>query len=123
MKMTLDSMAGLNTISAYADGRCTIRGESYQPSLVVFPERIITDWAVPNICQLTAHDFDPIIAAAPAVLLLGTGERQHFPDLSMLQPLIEAQIGYEIMHNRSACQTYNILLGEGRQVALALLAE
>ncbi len=122
MKMTLDSMAGLNTVSAYEAGSCTIHGQCYQPSLVVFPERIITDWAVPDIQHLTAQDFTPIVEVAPAIVLLGTGERQHFPDPSLCQPLIDAQIGYEVMHNRAACQTYNILLGEGRQVALVLLA-
>ena len=122
MKMTLDSMVDVNTISAYEAGLCTIHGESFQPSIIVFPERIIADWSVPSIQHLAAQDFDPIIAEAPAVLLLGTGEVQRFPGLSIVQPLVDAQIGYEVMHNRSACQTYNILLGEGRRVALALLA-
>jgi uncharacterized protein len=30
-------------------------------------------------------------------------------------------IGFEVIDNAAACRTYNILLSEGRQAALALL--
>jgi uncharacterized protein len=32
-------------------------------------------------------------------------------------------IGFEVMDNAAACRTYNILLAEQRQVALALLID
>jgi len=35
--------------------------------------------------------------------------------------LAEAGVGFEIMNSPSACRTYNVLLGEGRRVALAVL--
>ena len=121
MKMTLDSTDSLNTISAYEPGRCKIQGVWHTTSLVVLPNQIINDWPVPAVDQLTQQDLAPIIEANPAVLLLGTGEQQRFPDPRHLRPLVDAQIGYEVMHNRAACQTYNILLGEGRMVAMVLL--
>jgi uncharacterized protein len=121
MKMTLDNLVGLNTISAYENGQCKIRGRLYSPSLVVFSDRLITDWPVLDLDHLRSQDFAPIVDAAPAVVLLGTGERQRFPDPQILLPLMDAQIGYEVMHNRAACQTFNILLAEGRRAALVLL--
>jgi uncharacterized protein len=36
--------------------------------------------------------------------------------------LIEARIGLEVMDTGAACRTYNILAGEGRKVAAAILA-
>jgi len=32
-------------------------------------------------------------------------------------------VGFEIMDSQAACRTYNILVGEGRQVLLALIVE
>jgi uncharacterized protein len=36
-------------------------------------------------------------------------------------PLEEAGIGVEIMPSAAACRTYNVLLSEGRRIALAVL--
>jgi len=33
----------------------------------------------------------------------------------------EAGIGVEVMNSPAACRTYNVLLGEGRRIAAALL--
>ena len=39
----------------------------------------------------------------------------------MTQPLMQARIGMEVMDTAAACRTYNILMGEGRRVAAALM--
>ncbi|SFE17902.1 Mth938-like domain-containing protein [Roseivivax sediminis] len=55
------------------------------------------------------------------VLFVGTGpEIAHLP--SGLRDELEAEgIGVEVMNSPSACRTYNVLLSEGRRVALAVL--
>ena len=123
MKISLDDAAGLNLISAYADGQVTIRGQQYATSLLVFPHEVIPDWPTINITMLDKAALSNIIEKRPEVFLLGTGKKQIFPDLRELIPLIDNQIGYEIMDNAAACRTYNILLSEGRNAALALLSD
>jgi len=59
----------------------------------------------------------------PELLLLGSGARLRFVDPALLRPLIEAGIGVETMDTLAAARTYNILAGEGRRVAAALLIE
>jgi uncharacterized protein len=59
----------------------------------------------------------------PELILIGTGNKQRFPKPELLKSLILAKIGFEIMDSQAACRTYNILVGEGRQVLLALLVE
>jgi uncharacterized protein len=59
----------------------------------------------------------------PELILIGTGSRQRFPKPELLKALINAKIGFEIMDSQAACRTYNILVGEGRQVLLALIVE
>jgi len=54
------------------------------------------------------------------IVIIGTGDRQTFPAASALRPLVEAGIGFEVMHTRAACRTFNILLSEGRRVGALL---
>jgi uncharacterized protein len=55
------------------------------------------------------------------VLFVGTGaEIAHIPT-TMRETLEAAGIGVEAMSTPSACRTYNVLLSEGRRVALALI--
>ena len=55
------------------------------------------------------------------VLLIGTGpEIAHIPK-ALRDALEAAGIGVEVMGSAQACRSYNVLLGEGRRVAVALL--
>ena len=73
--------------------------------------------------ELEAGHFAQMVDFKPELVLIGTGSRQRFPKPELLKPLITAKIGFEIMDSQAACRTYNILVGEGRQVLLALLVE
>lgn len=69
------------------------------------------------------EDGAPLLALAGRVdvLFIGTGaEVAHIP--STLRAALEGQeIGVELMNSPSACRTYNVLLSEGRRIALAAL--
>lgn len=55
------------------------------------------------------------------VLFVGTGASiAHVPQ-SFRTALEQQGIGVEVMASPTACRTYNVLLGEGRRVAVALL--
>jgi len=56
------------------------------------------------------------------VLFIGTGaETAHVPT-AFREKLEEAGLGVEAMNSPAACRTYNVLLSEGRRVALAAFA-
>ncbi|MEB8388077.1 Mth938-like domain-containing protein [Rhodobacteraceae bacterium KMM 6894] len=66
---------------------------------------------------------DALIALAPEidVLFIGTGaEVAHIP-AALRARLEEAGLGVEAMASPAACRTYNVLLSEGRRVAIAAL--
>ncbi|MEY8837679.1 Mth938-like domain-containing protein, partial [Cribrihabitans sp. XS_ASV171] len=68
-------------------------------------------------------DLDALVALADRVdvLFIGTGaEIAHIPG-SLRRELEEAGVGVETMSSPAACRTYNVLLSEGRRVALAVL--
>ncbi|NIZ13894.1 Mth938-like domain-containing protein [Phaeobacter sp. HF9A] len=55
------------------------------------------------------------------VLFVGTGaEIAHIP-ADLRAALEGAGIGVEVMNSPAACRTYNVLLSEGRRIALAAL--
>lgn len=69
------------------------------------------------------EDASPLLALAGQVdvLFLGTGaEIAHIP-ATVRDPLEAAGVGVEVMSSPSAARTYNVLLSEGRRVALAML--
>ena len=68
-------------------------------------------------------DLDPLLALAEDVdvLFVGTGsDVAHIP--TALRDALEASgLGVEAMSSPAACRTYNVLLSEGRRIALAVL--
>lgn len=55
------------------------------------------------------------------VLLLGMGSDVAHPPRAFRAALEAADIGVEVMATPAACRTYNVLLGEERRIAVALL--
>lgn len=61
------------------------------------------------------------LAGEVDVLFIGTGaEIAHIP-ATLRSALEDAGIGVEVMNSPAACRTYNVLLSEGRRIALAVL--
>jgi uncharacterized protein len=121
MKMALDDTAGLNTVRSYEPGRLRVRDKTFDSSLVLLPDHLIEDWEPTSANQLHAKHFTPLIDLAPEVVLLGTGDRQVFPEPGVFTLLMDMGIGFEVMDNAAACRTYNILVGEGRRAALTII--
>ena len=68
-------------------------------------------------------DAEPLLILAEQVdvLFIGTGaEIAHIPT-DLRSTLEGAGLGIEIMNSPAACRTYNVLLSEGRRIALAAL--
>jgi len=62
-----------------------------------------------------------VLAGEIDVLFLGTGtDIAHIPG-DLRAALEDAGVGVEAMSSPAACRTYNVLLSEGRRVALAVL--
>ena len=57
----------------------------------------------------------------PEMVIIGTGEKQQFPNSVIQQFFATNQLGVEIMDTGAACRTFNILLAENRQVAAILI--
>lgn len=54
-------------------------------------------------------------------ILLGTGSDIAHAPADLRAAVEDAGIGLEVMNTPAACRTYNVLVGEGRRVAAAVL--
>lgn len=121
MKLSLDKASGLYLIDAFTRHSVTVAKHEFRDHLIVATERIFESWPAPAIANLGIADFDCLSGLELEVVLLGTGETLVFPP-----PLLQVEfgrigIGFEVMNTAAACRTFNILAGEGRKVAAALI--
>lgn len=121
MHIQLETGGQANLIRTYEPGLITVNQGSYTRSLIVLPGKVIADWPPQAFEALTADHFKVLVSLKPELLIIGTGSKQRFPAMDLLAPLVATGIGWEIMDTGAACRTYNILMGEGRNVAAALL--
>ena len=55
------------------------------------------------------------------VLFVGTGAEITHAPAEFRRAIEDAAIGIEVMNSPAACRTYNVILGEGRRIAVALI--
>ena len=123
MKLQSDPHSGANTITGYGDGYVDNNKTPYAHAVLLSSDGAISAWPVQSFNSLEASHFAQMVELKPELILIGTGSKQRFPKPELLKSLILANIGFEIMDSQAACRTYNILVGEGRQVLLALIVE
>ena len=123
MKLHATSTQQYQTITAYDEHGVEINAVPHRKSLLVMPEMAPVDWPVFSFDALSAEHFAQIDAVNPDVVILGTGARQRFIHPQLIAALTARRIGVETMDNPAACRTYNILMAEGRRVALALILD
>lgn len=110
-----------NAFSAYGEGYVSVNAIRYSANLLVLPDRLVENWTRASFETLSAEDFAFLAALESEIVLLGTGDQLRFPRPELMQPLMLARKGLEVMDIQAACRTYNVLAGEGRKVAAALI--
>ena len=123
MKLHSATTKQYQTVTGYDELGVEINAERYEFSLIVMPETAPRPWDAPSFDALTAAHFEQIEADRPDVVILGTGARQRFVHPRLVASLSARHIGVECMDSKAACRTYNVLMGEGRKVTLALIIE
>ncbi|MFZ6675805.1 Mth938-like domain-containing protein [Undibacterium sp. Xuan67W] len=123
MKLHSTATQQYQTITAYDKDSVEINAITYKHSLIVLPETKPAQWSANSFEDLNTTDFAQIEATMPDVVILGTGLKQRFVHPKLTASLAARRIGVECMDNQAACRTYNILMAEGRKVALALIMD
>ena len=121
MKLHSTPTKHYQTVTAYDESGVEINAVHFSHNLIVLPEVPPFPWSAPSFDSLTPEHIAQIGATTPDVVILGTGRRQRFIHPRLIAALTEQHVGVECMDNQAACRTYNILMTEGRKVALAII--
>lgn len=115
-------LQGCHIIQSYGDGKFRISEKQYDHSVLLLPDQIIP-WAPNDVNNLNLNDFEEVLNVEPLVelLLLGCGKTTCFVPSELREELNEKGVALEPMDTGAACRTYNVLLGEDRRVAAALI--
>ena len=121
VKLTQQSPEGANLIRRYGADFIVIGDEEIRASCIVTATTLLRDWAPRRVEELTVEHLAPLIELAPEVVVLSTGASQKFPRAALRAEFATRRIGLEVMEIGAACRTYNVLVGEERQVVAAIL--
>ena len=113
---------GRNIIQSYGNGKFQINDKQYDHSVLVFHDQVIP-WSPIDTNNLNVDDFKKVLTVGPIVelLLLGCGKTTWFLPLPLRDELKEMGLVLEPMDTGAACRTFNVLLGENRRIAAALM--
>ena len=111
-------------IDGYGAGGFQFGGMSHRGSILALPSGIRI-WTATGLADVTPESLAPVLAEEKGLiehLLIGTGDFMKPLPAAVREMMKAAGIRAEPMATGAAARTYNILLGEKRRVAAALLA-
>lgn len=115
MRLNEITFTDAKPIEGYGEGFFRIGGEVFHGPVIAGPGGT-TGWQGYDDAEALLALKDDV-----DVLFVGTGaEIAHLPG-PLRDALEEVGLGVEVMASPAACRTYNVLLSEGRRIALALI--
>ena len=114
-------------VNDYRNGGFTIGTEFHPgPVLIVGKEGAgfaVDAWHATDPDSVTAADFSPLLEAEsrPDLILFGVGAEMRHSHADLRMALAGEGIPLEIQTTPAICRTWNLLLSEGRRVALAAI--
>jgi uncharacterized protein len=110
-------------IEAYGNGGFAFADMSHRGSLLCLPDAI-WGWPVTRPEEIDEASLARVFVAANGIdtLILGTGTGVWLPPSGLRETLRAAGVVLDAMQTGPAIRTYNIMIGERRRVAAALIA-
>ena len=110
-------------IEAYGKGGFAFADMSHRGSLLCLPDGIWA-WAVTKPEEIDEYSLARVFKSANAIdtLIVGTGSGIWLPPKPLREALRAVRVVLDPMQTGPAIRTYNIMMGERRRVAAALIA-
>ncbi len=110
-------------IDAYGKGGFAFADMSHRGSLLCLPDGIWA-WSVTKAAEIDEDSLARVFAAANGIdtLIVGTGTDVWVAPNRLREALRAVHVGLDVMQTGPAIRTYNIMIGERRRVAAALIA-
>ena len=122
MKLQPDRIDTLS-VTGYGPGWIGVAGEKVTRSVVITSLGEQFDWDCANFSELSPAHFARLADLSVELVIFGSGSQLRFIQPARASPLMQRGVGMETMDTFAACRTFNILAGEGRKVAAALVIE
>ncbi|MEM7540884.1 MAG: MTH938/NDUFAF3 family protein [Pseudomonadota bacterium] len=119
MKLHFDQRPDTNYITGYSDTGIQVRDRKFSKPLVVSADAFFEDRLPASFSELDRHHIESLISLEPEIVLLATGSRQQFLAPELSQIFLTNAVGLESMDIGAACRSFNILIGEDRNVVAA----
>ena len=110
-----------NSIRSYSDEQVTIGETTYDQSLIIARNTVITPWPITSILDLNEITLDAILKLDPEIIIIGHQQPGTLPPYNLMQELSKQRIGLECMSIGAASRTFNVLLSEHRRVIAAII--
>ncbi|SIO53252.1 Uncharacterized conserved protein, contains Mth938-like domain [Bradyrhizobium erythrophlei] len=110
-------------IEAYGKGGFAFADMSHRGSLLCLPDAIWA-WPVTKVEEIDEVSLARVFKAANSIdtLIIGTGTEVWIPPRGLREALRAVKVVLDPMQTGPAIRTYNIMMGERRRVAAALIA-
>ena len=110
-------------IDAYGKGGFAFAGMSHRGSLLCLPDAI-WPWPVTQPQDIDRASLDLVFAAASGIdtLIVGTATDVWLAPRELREALRAVRVVLDTMQTGPAIRTYNVMIGERRRVAAALIA-
>jgi uncharacterized protein len=110
-------------IEAYGKGGFVFDAMSHRGSLLCLPDAIWA-WPVQKPEEINRASLERVFAAAAGIdtLIIGTGTDVWLPPSGLREALRAVKVVLDAMQTGPAVRTFNIMMGERRRVAAALIA-
>lgn len=121
MQLHLQQSAHQHLVRKVEAGQILLNSGVQTQSFWLCPNRGPSPLSLPALMDWQIDLLEPILAGAPDILLLGTGQRMMFPTASLRAQILARRVGLEVMDNAAAARTFNVLVGEHRHVQAIFL--
>lgn len=121
MKLSREHPGNKTYIRATGEDGIWIGDDCYIESIILTPNSVLTDWGVKSFSDINEETLKSLLDPEPELVIVGTGESQHFPPPELMMPFYRAGTGIEFMNTQAACRTFNILVMEERNVVAGLI--
>jgi uncharacterized protein len=110
-------------IDAYGKGGFAFAGMSHRGSLLCLPDAVWA-WEVERPQQIDKYTLQRVLDAANSIdtLIVGTGADVWLVPAELRAAFRQVRVVIDAMQTGPAIRTYNVMIGERRRVAAALIA-
>ncbi|MGI9261947.1 MAG: Mth938-like domain-containing protein [Woeseiaceae bacterium] len=111
------------TVRHVEQGQIKVAEEVISENVVLFRDSIRRGFKPAEAGGISEQDIATLIAEGPEIIIFGSGWKATLPPRELVFALARKGIGFETMDTPAACRTFNILVGEDRDVAAVLLID